>query len=120
MFRVPQGGLFEFRLYYYSQFSADSGCLRYTGYVLGLVIESGIKHQEATPHPDPIHVTAHFLKSAMVGPYEVHLKDLKAGRDFKHISAAFVQNVSLNTPAMDRGTHLLRLNYRMTRESWSK
>lgn len=110
MYRVPQGGRFKFTLDYYSQFSADSGCLRYTGYVLGLVIESGIKHQEATPHPDPIHVTAHFLKSAMVGPYEVRLKDLKVGRDFKHISAAFVQNVSLDATATDRDTHSLRLS----------
>ena len=69
-----------------------------TGYVLGLVIESAIKHQEASTHPDPIHVTAHFLKSAMVGPYEVHLRDLKVGRDFKHISAAFVQNVGQVLP----------------------
>ena len=63
------------------------------GYVLGLVIESGIVHQTNTQHPDPIHVTVHFLKSAMTGPYEVHLKDLKVGRDFKHLSAAFVQAV---------------------------
>ncbi|KIP10427.1 hypothetical protein PHLGIDRAFT_115547 [Phlebiopsis gigantea 11061_1 CR5-6] len=62
------------------------------GYVFGLVVESGIVHQAATRHPDPIHVTVHFLKSAMTGPYEVHLKDLKVGRDFTHLSAAFVQD----------------------------
>lgn len=74
-----------------------------TGYVFGLVVESGIVHQAATRHPDPIHVTVHFLKSAMTGPYEVHLKDLKVGRDFTHLSAAFVQDVSI-TPQRLCGT----------------
>ena len=94
----------------------DSNYRGSVGYVLGLVIESGIVHQTGTRHPDPIHVTVHFLKSAMTGPYEVHLKDLKVGRDFKHISAAFVQDVS--TPAA--ATHRRRADPRRTRSASSR
>lgn len=61
--------------------------------MFGLVLEAAVQHQEGSRHPDAIHATAYFLKSAQVGPFEVRLRELKAGRDFKHLSAALVQNV---------------------------
>lgn len=57
------------------------------------MLDAVIKHQSGTPHPDPIHLTAHFMKSASVGPFEVHIKTLKVGRGFKNMSVNFVQNV---------------------------
>ncbi|KAI0072516.1 hypothetical protein K474DRAFT_1667757 [Panus rudis PR-1116 ss-1] len=62
------------------------------GYVLGLIIEAAIKKQLSTSHRDPIHVTAHFLRSASVAPFEVHIRILKAGRGFTNLTADFVQD----------------------------
>ena len=67
--------------------------LMMTGYVLGLVIEATIQHQTPSNHPDPIHVTGHFLKSTVVGPFEVHIRILKTGRSFTNVSAQLVQHV---------------------------
>lgn len=62
------------------------------GYVLAQVVEAAVKHQDSTPHPDPIHVTAHFMRASVVGPFEVYIRDVKTGRDLKHLSATLVQN----------------------------
>ncbi|GJE87432.1 thioesterase family protein [Phanerochaete sordida] len=62
------------------------------GYVLAQVIEAAVKHQASTQHPDPIHVTAHFMRASVVGPFEVYIRDVKTGRDLKHLSATIVQN----------------------------
>ena len=64
-----------------------------TGYVLGLILESAIKKQSDTSHPDPIHVTAHFLRSATTSPFEVHIQILKPGRGFTNLTANLVQEV---------------------------
>lgn len=59
------------------------------------MLDAAIKHQAGTPHPDPIHLTAHFMKSATVGPFEVHIKTVKVGKGFKNLSVNFVQKVRL-------------------------
>lgn len=65
----------------------------FTGYILGLIIESAMHRQESTPHPDPIHVTAHFLRPSAVGPFEVHVRTIKGGKGFMNIGADFIQKV---------------------------
>lgn len=67
------------------------------GYVIAQVLEATIKHQESTPHPDPIHVVTYFMRASVIGPFEVYVLDVKTGRDLKHLSAALVQNVSFVT-----------------------
>ena len=64
-----------------------------SGYVLGLIIEAALQRQLATTHPDLIHVTAHFIKSASVAPFEVHIRILKSGRAFSNLTADFIQEV---------------------------
>lgn len=54
-----------------------------------------MQHQSKTRHPDPIHITAHFLRSAVVGQFEVHISVLKSGRGFTNLSVQFVQQVRL-------------------------
>lgn len=66
---------------------------RLAGYVLALILDAAVKHQAGSPHPDPIHLTAHFMRSAVVGPFEVHIKVLKVGKGYKNMSVNFVQNV---------------------------
>ncbi|KAI0784658.1 thioesterase-like superfamily-domain-containing protein [Abortiporus biennis] len=62
------------------------------GYILGLILEAVVQQQAKTSHPDPIHVTAHFLKSAIVAPFEVHIRILKPGKGFCNLTANFVQD----------------------------
>lgn len=64
-----------------------------TGYVLGLMLQACIEHQSSTKHLDPIHVTAHFMRSAVVGEFEVHIRVLKSGRGFTNLSVQFMQQV---------------------------
>lgn len=65
------------------------------GYILGLILESAIQRQSSSYHPDPIHVTAHFLRSAAIAAFEVHVRIIKAGKGFTNISADFVQEGTL-------------------------
>jgi len=52
-----------------------------------------MKYQATTSHPDPIHVTAHFLRATTVGSFEVHVRNLRTGKSFTNISADLIQDV---------------------------
>lgn len=66
-----------------------------TGYALGLVIQACMEHQRerSSPHRDPIHVTAHFLRSTAVAPFKVHVRTLRTGRGYSNILAELKQKV---------------------------
>ncbi|EPQ54419.1 hypothetical protein GLOTRDRAFT_139013 [Gloeophyllum trabeum ATCC 11539] len=61
------------------------------GYVLALVVEACIKHQARTPLRDPIHVTAHFLRTTAVSVFEIHVHTLRTGKNFTNVAADFKQ-----------------------------
>lgn len=65
------------------------------GYVLALVVEACLHHQKSTRHPDPFHVTAHFLRATAVGPFEVRVHTIRSGRGMSNIHADLVQDVCL-------------------------
>ncbi|KAJ6582788.1 thioesterase-like superfamily-domain-containing protein [Mycena sp. CBHHK59/15] len=62
------------------------------GYVLALVVEACIHYQASTIHRDPIHVTAHFLQTTSITPFEVRIRTLKHGRGFTNVHADLVQS----------------------------
>ncbi|KAF5344894.1 hypothetical protein D9758_011591 [Tetrapyrgos nigripes] len=62
------------------------------GYVLALILDACMKQQVSTAHPDPIHVTAHFLSATALSSFEIHVKIIKTGRTFTNIQADFMQN----------------------------
>ncbi|KZT27455.1 hypothetical protein NEOLEDRAFT_1176863 [Neolentinus lepideus HHB14362 ss-1] len=61
------------------------------GYVLALVVEASIRHQASTPLRDPIHVTAHFLRTTAVAEFEIHVRTLRTGKGFTNLVADFKQ-----------------------------
>ncbi|KAG6376919.1 thioesterase-like superfamily-domain-containing protein [Boletus reticuloceps] len=61
------------------------------GYSLGVIVETCIQHQSGSSHPDPIHVSAHFLRATHPGPGQVQVKLLKSGKTFTNILAELVQ-----------------------------
>ncbi|KAJ7256823.1 thioesterase-like superfamily-domain-containing protein [Mycena haematopus] len=61
------------------------------GYVLALVLEACVRHQAATAHRDPIHLTAYFLQATSIAPFGVHVRTLKRGRGFTNLTADLVQ-----------------------------
>jgi hypothetical protein len=63
-----------------------------SGYALGLVLDAAVKHQSTTNQKDICHCTAHFVRSALPKPFEVHIKILKAGRGFSNLTADLVQD----------------------------
>jgi len=75
------------------------GAVPHGGYLLALLIEACIQSQADTNQRDPIHVSAHFLKTTFIAPYEIHVHTLKRGRGFTNISAELVQRESTNITA---------------------
>ncbi|KAK7028141.1 hypothetical protein VNI00_014956 [Paramarasmius palmivorus] len=67
------------------------GSVPYGGYVLGLLIEACMKRQANSSHPDPVHITAHFLRTTAVGPFQVHIRQLKTGKGFTNLIADLLQ-----------------------------
>ena len=57
--------------------------------------------QSSTSHPDPVHVTAHFLFPVDTGPCEIHVKPIRAGRTSSNIDADIVQDVSASPCFVD-------------------
>ena len=84
--RVPHGGRS-------SDIPSAAGIHIETGYVLALLVDACVQYQSNTGHRDPLHVTAHFLRSTAVSPFEVEIRTLKTGRGFTNITAELVQRV---------------------------
>lgn len=61
------------------------------GYLLALIIEACLQYQSTSTHRDPIHVTAHFLRSSSVEPYEIRVHAVKSGKGFTNLVAKLVQ-----------------------------
>ncbi|KAG6917054.1 hypothetical protein DXG01_004026 [Tephrocybe rancida] len=61
------------------------------GYVLALLVDACIQHQSATSHRDPIHVTAHYLRTSAPSPFEIRVHVLKSGRGFTNLTAELYQ-----------------------------
>ncbi|KAI0040106.1 hypothetical protein FA95DRAFT_1612046 [Auriscalpium vulgare] len=61
------------------------------GCLLALIIGACMKHQAPSHNPDPIHVTAHYLRQALVGPVEVHIRSIRTGKALSNLTADLVQ-----------------------------
>lgn len=95
--RVPHGGeCLSVKLLLCVERHTHAMLFIYSGYILGLVLQAVAAHQSGSAHPDLIHVTAHFIKSAMVGPFEVPIRTIKTGKGFKNLTATFVQHVHIS------------------------
>ena len=53
-----------------------------------------MKRQASTAHPDPVHVTAHFLAATVLSSFEVHVQTIKTRKTLTNIQADFYQRVS--------------------------
>ncbi|KAF8895618.1 thioesterase-like superfamily-domain-containing protein [Infundibulicybe gibba] len=60
-------------------------------YVLALIVDACVHHQQSTTHPDPIHVTAHYLRTSSISPFEIHIRVIKHGKGFTNLSAELQQ-----------------------------
>ncbi|KAG9315955.1 thioesterase-like superfamily-domain-containing protein [Chiua virens] len=67
------------------------GAVPQGGYSLGVIVEACIRHQSDSSHPDPIHVSAQFLRAAHFGAGQVQVKRLKSGKTFTNLLAELVQ-----------------------------
>ncbi|KAK0441679.1 thioesterase-like superfamily-domain-containing protein [Armillaria borealis] len=63
------------------------------GYLLANIVDACIQFQaSAKSHPDPIHVTAHFLHSTAAAPFHVRVRVQKRGKGFTNLVAELQQN----------------------------
>ncbi|KAG5729308.1 hypothetical protein E4T56_gene9223 [Termitomyces sp. T112] len=67
------------------------GAIPNGGYILALLVEACIQHQSKTSHSDPIHVTAHYLRSSQPSEFEIRVRILRAGRSFTNLTADLYQ-----------------------------
>ena len=58
------------------------------GYLLATLLRAAL---DASPHPDPVATSAHFLRPGTPGPAEVRLESLKEGRTVAVTRASLVQ-----------------------------
>ncbi|KAJ6567148.1 thioesterase-like superfamily-domain-containing protein [Mycena capillaripes] len=62
------------------------------GYALALIVQACIENQARSEHPDPLHVSAHYLQPTKTSAFEVQIRVLKRGRSFVNIIADLIQN----------------------------
>jgi hypothetical protein len=62
------------------------------GYSLAIIVKAAMTYQAPSSHPDPIHVTAHYLKAASTMDYQVRIRTLKKGRRMTNVLADLVQD----------------------------
>jgi len=67
------------------------GSVAHGGYVLALILEACIQFQSTTAHIDPIHITAHFLRTTFATPFTVCIRSLKTGSGFTNLTAELLQ-----------------------------
>lgn len=69
------------------------------GYLLLLIVNALNQLQSSTPHPDPTHATAHFLKSPSLdfdnGQVKLRVQTLKKGRGYTYLIAELYQKQAL-------------------------
>jgi hypothetical protein len=90
--RIPNGGE---SCYLNIPFRRLINLGQFPGYVLALITEACIQHQSGSPsgHSDPIHITAHYLRTTAVSQFEILIRVLKSGRGFTNLTADLVQKV---------------------------
>lgn len=67
------------------------------GYLLANIVDASMQFQaSAKSHPDPIHVTAHFLHSTAAAPFHVRVRVQKRGKGFTNLEAELQQNVRVS------------------------
>ncbi|KDR82862.1 hypothetical protein GALMADRAFT_238476 [Galerina marginata CBS 339.88] len=62
------------------------------GYILALIVEACIQFQSSTPHVDPLHVTAHYLRTTFVAPFTVCVRNIKTSSGFTNVTAELLQD----------------------------
>ncbi|KAG6846539.1 hypothetical protein H0H93_013346, partial [Arthromyces matolae] len=60
-------------------------------YLLALLVDACTQHQSHKSHPDPIHVTAHYLKSSRCAEFEIRVRVIKTGRGYTNLIAELRQ-----------------------------
>jgi acyl-CoA thioesterase len=63
------------------------------GYVLAVALAAV---RQTLPAPDPLTVTAHYLRPSAPGPVHVHVETIKIGRQYSTASARLLQNEKEN------------------------
>lgn len=57
------------------------------------MLDAAMRLQAPTAHPDPLQLTAHFLKFTEHGPFEVHIQTTRVGSSYINLTLKFVQKV---------------------------
>ncbi|KAG6876760.1 hypothetical protein C0993_000587 [Termitomyces sp. T159_Od127] len=65
------------------------------GYVLALLVDACIQHQSMSDHRDPIHVTAHYLRTSIPSHFDIRVRIVRSGRAFTNLTAELYQQEAL-------------------------
>ncbi|KAF5382670.1 hypothetical protein D9615_002727 [Tricholomella constricta] len=67
------------------------GAIPNGGYVLALLVNACIQYQAASSHRDPVHVTAHYLRTSIASRFEIRVRTVRNGRSFTNLTAELYQ-----------------------------
>ncbi|KAL5506957.1 hypothetical protein ACEPAH_6413 [Sanghuangporus vaninii] len=67
------------------------GGIPHGGYVIGIILTAAGDLQSSSRHPDPVHLTAHYLQSVDVSECGVRLKIIRRGKSFTNINADLIR-----------------------------
>lgn len=65
------------------------------GYVVGVALAALEDFQSTTNHPDPIHITAHFLFPTECGECSIQIKCVRTGKNMTNLDAEIIQKVCI-------------------------
>ena len=69
---------------------------------MSLVLNSAIQHQATTAHPDPVHLNLQFLRVISVSQVEIHIKNVRVGKQFTNLGVDVIQGVGVAVAASTR------------------
>ncbi|EJD03390.1 uncharacterized protein FOMMEDRAFT_20492 [Fomitiporia mediterranea MF3/22] len=92
--KIPGSSSQEGCHYYKTDISREwcIGGIPQGGYAVGLILSSACDLQSNTPHPDPVHLTAHFLQPVDIAEVGVRVNVTRRGKRFTNIDADLVQD----------------------------
>ncbi|KAG8907968.1 hypothetical protein FRC01_007528 [Tulasnella sp. 417] len=67
----------------------------YGGFSLSAILDAALQFQSEATHPDPIHLSSHFLRAVTPGVFQVRIRPIRAGKQFANLTAELWQKERL-------------------------
>ncbi|KAL1745794.1 thioesterase-like superfamily-domain-containing protein [Schizophyllum fasciatum] len=80
------------------------GNVAHGGFVLSLIVNAAIQHQQPTAHSEIVHVSVHFLQAVTIRPCEVSVKRLRTGKSYANHQTRVLAHLIFSAPSSPQMT----------------